>query len=155
LTAYAALANGGLLVKPYVVSERLDVAGRTIWQARPDSIRRVFKKETMERVRPAFQMVVDEGTGTRARVEGLTIAGKTGTAIKSAGGGYRAGAYRASFVGFFPADDPSVVMLVILDEPRSSGYGGAAAAPIFQRIASRWVGTLPEVARRMAPSDSI
>lgn len=155
LTAYAALANGGLLVKPYVVSERRDPAGRTVWRAEPDSIRRVFKRETMERVRPAFQMVVDEGTGTRAQVEGLTIAGKTGTAIKSAGGGYRAGAYRASFVGFFPADDPSVVMLVILDEPTSSGYGGAAAAPIFQRIASRWVGTLPDVARRMAPTDSI
>lgn len=155
LTAYAALANGGLLVKPYVVAERRDVTGRTTWRARPDSVRRVFEQQTMERVRPAFEFAVAEGTGTRAQVEGLRIAGKTGTAIKSSGGGYRAGAYRASFVGYFPADDPSVVMIVVLDEPKTSGYGGVSAAPVFQRITSRWVGTLPEVAQRMAPTDSI
>lgn len=155
LTAYAALANGGLLVKPYIVAERRDVTGRTVWRANADSVRRVFKRETMELVRPAFELAVEEGTAKRARVDGLSIAGKTGTAIKATGGGYRPGAYRASFVGYFPAEHPSVVMLVVLDEPRSSGYGGAAAAPIFQRIASRWVGTLPEVAQRMAPADTI
>ncbi|HEX7072045.1 MAG TPA: penicillin-binding transpeptidase domain-containing protein [Rhodothermales bacterium] len=155
LTAYAALANGGLLVKPYVVAERRDPAGRVTWRARADSVRRVVRRETIERILPAFEEVVTEGTGTRAQVEGLRIAGKTGTAIKSAGEGYRAGAYRSSFVGFFPADDPRVVMIVVMDEPRTSGYGGIAAAPVFQRIAARWVGTLPEVAQRMAPTDSI
>ena len=155
LTAYAALANGGLLVKPYVVAERRDVAGRTVWRAESDSVRRVFEKETMERLRPAFEEVVTEGTGTRARVTGLRIAGKTGTAIKATRSGYQAGAYRSSFVGFFPADDPVVAMIVVLDDPETSGYGGVSAAPIFQRIASRWIGTLPEVARHIAPADSI
>lgn len=155
LTAYAALANGGLLVRPHIVSERMDVAGRVVWRAEPDSVRRAFKAQTRDRVLPAFELAVEEGTAKRARVEGLRIAGKTGTAIKVSGGSYQRGAHRATFVGFFPVEDPAVVMLVMLDEPRHGGYGGTASAPIFQRIASRWIGTLPEVGQRMAPEDSL
>ncbi len=94
--------------------------------------------------------VVEEGTAKKARVAGLPIAGKTGTANKVAGGSYNQGSYRASFAGFFPADDPQIAMIVVLDEPR--GYGGDAAAPVFQRVASRWIGAFPRLAERLAPS---
>ncbi len=155
LTAYAALANGGLLVQPFVVAERRDVTGRTIWTARQDSVRRAFKRETAEKLRPAFVKVVEDGTAKTAQVEGLPIAGKTGTALKAVGGSYSRGRARASFAGFFPADDPKVVLLVVLDEPRTSIYGGAVAAPIFQKIAERWIGTFPEIAARVAPMDDL
>lgn len=149
--AYAALANGGLLVRPYVVSERRDITGEVTWTARQDSIRRAFRTSTAREILPAFEGVVDEGTATLVKVEGLPIAGKTGTARKVQGGSYQPGAYRASFVGFFPADDPQVVLAVVVDEPRTARYGGSVAGPIFQRTASRWIPTFPRIARRVAP----
>lgn len=155
LTAYAAFANGGVLPQPYVVAERRDVTGRTIWRARPDSVRRVFKRETAQALLPAFEKVVEQGTAKQARVEGLRVAGKTGTARKVEGGSYVAGAYRGSFVGFFPAEEPEVAMIVVMDEPKPSGYGGVVSAPVFKRIASRWVATLPEVADRVAPREPL
>lgn len=151
LTAYSALANGGLLVRPHVVAERRSVTGRTLWRSEPDSIRRAFERETAQRLLPAFERVVDEGTAERAQIKGLRVAGKTGTAKKAMGGQYRPGKYRATFVGFFPAEDPEVALIVVLDEPETSIYGGAVAAPIFQRIARRWARTFPKVARRIAP----
>ena len=151
VTAYAALANGGLLVQPHLVSERTNVTGETVWEVRQDSVRRAFEARTSRDLRPAFELVVDDGTATRAQVEGLPIAGKTGTARKAADGSYVPGAYRATFVGYFPADDPKVVMAIVLDEPRSAHYGGSASAPIFQRTAKRWIPTFPEIARRVAP----
>lgn len=159
LMAYSALANGGVLVQPYVVAERRDLTGRAIWQAeedaaRQDSIRRVFERETTQILRPAFERVVNEGTARQARVEGLPIAGKTGTARKVADGSYGAG-YRATFVGFFPADDPEVAMIVVMDEPKASIYGGGVSAPVFKRIAERWVGTFPAVAERLAPTEPL
>ena len=155
VTAYAALANGGLLVRPYVVAERRDVFGNVTWRARQDSIRRAFEAETARKLLPAFERAVAEGTAKLAAIDGLPVAGKTGTARKVSGGSYAPGAYRASFVGFFPADDPKVVMAVVLDEPKSSWYGGSAAAPIFQRTAERWIATYPEVAQRLSPPDSL
>lgn len=153
VTAYAALANGGLLVQPHIVSERRDVTGKTIWKARADSVRRVFRPETAAALTPAFEKVVEDGTAKQARVEGLRIAGKTGTARKVQGGSYTAGAYRGTFVGYFPADDPAVALIVVMDEPRTSGYGGIVSAPVFQRTAQRWLATLPEVADKVAPRE--
>ncbi len=151
LTAYAALANGGLLMKPYVVAERRDMTGRTIWTNEPDSIRRAFERETARRLLPAFIEVVENGTAEQAQVEGLLVAGKTGTAQKYVSpGGYASGAYRSTFVGFYPARAAEVAMIVVLDEPQTSIYGGATAAPVFRRITERWAGTLPEVARHIA-----
>ena len=149
LMAYAALANGGLLLQPYVVAERRDVTGTVLWRAaydpaRRDSVRRVFSPTTAEKLMPAFIDVVERGTATSAKVEGMLVAGKTGTARKVVRGRYGPG-YRATFVGFFPADDPKVAMIVVLDEPRTSIYGGAVSAPIFKRVAERWIGTLPDL----------
>lgn len=157
--AYAALANGGVLRQPYLVAERRDLTGHTIWRAeddpvRRDSVRRVFKNDIAETLLPAFELVVNEGTAKQAQVEGLRIAGKTGTARKASGGSYGAG-HRATFVGFFPADDPQVAMIVVMDAPKTSIYGGGVAAPVFQRVARRWIATFPQMAARIAPPDAL
>ncbi len=146
--AYAALANGGRLVQPHVVAERRDVTGRTTWAARRDSVRRAFMPSTAETILPGFLGAVETGTATRARIAGLKVAGKTGTSRKAEDGGYREDAHRASFAGFFPADDPQIVLVVAVDEPQTFQYGGQVAAPIFQRTATRWLATFPELSRQ-------
>ena len=108
-----------------------------------------MKPETAAKLRPAFERVVESGTAKDVQIDGLPIAGKTGTAWKVKDGKY-GGEYRASFVGFFPADSPVVAMIVVMDEPQSHHYGGIVAAPVFHRIAQRWIGTFPDVARRAA-----
>lgn len=152
LSAYAALANGGMLVEPYVVAERRSITGERLWTQRPDSIRRALKPETTRALRDAFVQTVESGTATSTKIEGLRIAGKTGTALKVTGGRYSSDQARASFVGYFPADDPKVAMLVIVGEPETSIYGGAVAAPIFQNIARRWIGTFPGVVDHIVAS---
>ena len=153
LTAYAALANGGLLVQPHIVSERRDVFGNVTWTSKPDSVRRAFDATTAKTLLPAFEDVVNAGTAELAMIDGLRIAGKTGTARKTKNGSYAYGAYRATFVGFYPVENPEVVMIVIMDEPKSSIYGGYVSAPVFRRTTERWMGTLPALANRFALSD--
>ena len=150
LTAYAALANGGVLVQPHVVHARQSMRGETQWQYEPDSIRRAIQRRTAETLKPAFRQVVTQGTAEAAFVDGLDIAGKTGTALKASGGSYQPDAARASFVGFFPAEEPAVAMIVVLGNPQTSIYGGAVAAPIFRRIARRWASTFPQVTNYVA-----
>ena len=116
---------------------------------RRDSVRRVLDEETARQLLPAFTDVVIRGTAKKAQVENLAIAGKTGTARKVKGG-YYSRTYRGTFVGFFPADDPRVAMIVVMDEPKTSIYGGAVSAPVFKRIAERWVGTFPVLAMNIA-----
>jgi cell division protein FtsI (penicillin-binding protein 3) len=151
LTAYSALANGGLLVEPHVVAERQTFTGETTWTQTPDSIRRALRRSTTETLRPAFERVVEEGTATEAQIEGLRVAGKTGTALSlSEQGAYDSEATRATFVGFLPADDPDVALLVMVGRPQSKLNGGVVAAPIFRRIARRWANTFPDVVNRIA-----
>jgi cell division protein FtsI (penicillin-binding protein 3) len=96
----------------------------------------------------AFESVVsDEGTADQAMVDGLRIAGKTGTARKADSDGYIYGAYRATFVGFWPVEDPQVVIAIVMDEPELSMYGGVVAAPVFKRITERWMARMPQVAQ--------
>jgi cell division protein FtsI (penicillin-binding protein 3) len=151
LAAYSALANGGLLVRPHIVKERRDAVGRVTWSRKPEVIRRAFKSTTAEALIPAFEAVVDSGgTAEKASVPGLRIAGKTGTAQKAENGRYARGKYRASFVGFFPVDKPQVALIVVLDEPQTSGYGGVVSAPIFSAIARRWVSSDPNIAPNLS-----
>ncbi len=155
--AYAALGNGGLLLQPYVVAERRDITGKVLWRAaddpaRQDSVRRVMDEATARALLPAFADVVERGTAKRAQVQGLSVAGKTGTARKVVRGRY-GGGYRANFIGFYPADSPQVAMVIVMDEPRASIYGGVVAAPVFKRVAERWIGTLPAVAEQLIPGD--
>jgi cell division protein FtsI (penicillin-binding protein 3) len=119
---------------------------------KPVEIRRIAKRSTLEKLMPIFESVVaDSGTGDLAQVEGLRIAGKTGTAKKVVNGRYTNN-YRGSFVGFFPADDPQYVAFILLDEPRTSGYGGFTAAPIFKNIALRIAGLDNNIQRTMKTS---
>ena len=154
ITAYSALANGGLLKRPYVVAERRDVTGKTLWENEPETIRRAFREETADTLRSAFERVVENGTGTNAQIDGLRVAGKTGTALRLADGEYSADETRASFAGFFPADAPEVALLVVLGSPQGGPHGGEVAAPVFRRVARRWAGTFPAVVDRMTRDPS-
>ncbi len=137
--AYAAIANGGLLMQPYVGTRALAADGTVLWERRPHVVRRVMRAETAAAVTAMLEGVLEEGgTGTRAQVAGFRVAGKTGTAQKVdvGTGRYSPHGRIASFVGFLPADAPRVVILTLVDEPRTSSYGGVVAAPIFQVIAA-------------------
>ena len=154
--AYAALANGGRLVRPHIVAERRDAAtGETIWTARTDSVRRAFSPRTAEILMPYFEKTVEKGgTGPKARVEGLRVAGKTGTAWKTRNGVYTR-SYRSSFAGMFPAENPEVVLVVVMDNPKNGYGGGTVAAPVFGAVARRWIGTFPTIAERVSPAGEV
>jgi len=128
--AYAAIANGGVLVQPHVV-ERVD--GRQVERRKR---KRVVSRVVSKQVLSMLRGVVVEGTGTEAAIPGYTVAGKTGTAAKiDANGRYSHSRYVASFVGLVPATKPELVIMVMVDEPRGSIYGGVVAAPAFKQIA--------------------
>jgi cell division protein FtsI/penicillin-binding protein 2 len=129
--AYGALANGGIWVRPHLVK-------RVGTQAAPSAERRrIVGRPVASQVMAMMQDVVAEagGTGALARLEGYSVAGKTGTASKPEKGGYSDSRYVASFVGVVPASSPRLVVLVSVDEPRGAIWGGVVAAPAFQEIA--------------------
>jgi len=138
LTAYAAAANGGTLMKPYIVRSVVAADNRVLFEHRPERIRRVVSPATAALLVQLFRGVVERGTGMTARIPGLAVAGKTGTARRAIDGKYSLNDYTASFVGFFPAEAPAVVCLVMIENPRDRGYTGSlAAAPVFRAIAER------------------
>lgn len=135
--AYAALANNGRLMRPYVVERIINDSEETLFERQPTVLRQAIRPETVAQLRPVFENVVSEqGTAAFAAVDQLSIAGKTGTAQKFLDGRYQS-RYRASFVGFYPSENPQYVALVMLDEPQTSIYGGVTAGPIFRNIARR------------------
>lgn len=136
VTAMAALANNGVLMKPYVVSEIRDAQGKTVKQIKPEVKRRVVSPETARTVTTMLEGVVTNGTGTKAAIPGFRVAGKTGTAqkIDPHTGTYSATQFVGSFVGFTPADHPRLAMIVVIDEPQGEAWGGVVAAPVFRRI---------------------
>lgn len=136
--AYAAVANGGFLMRPYVVRRAVSAKGEVLVENRPHVVRRVISEKTARLLSSMLKEVTsDGGTGTMAKVEGFDVAGKTGTAQKAdlVNGGYDPHKRVASFVGFAPADDPRLVLMVLVDEPEANVYGGVVAAPAFQNIA--------------------
>jgi len=143
--AYAAFANGGNLMRPYLVDRVEDERGRIIHQNQPKTVRRAFNPAAIRSLKPVFAGVIsDSGTARFVSVDGLEIAGKTGTAQKFIDGRYQT-RYRASFVGFYPTEHPKYVAIVMLDEPRTSIYGGTTAGPIFRNIARRIIGVDSEI----------
>jgi cell division protein FtsI (penicillin-binding protein 3) len=134
LTAINAIANGGYRTRPSVVDRVIDQDGDLI-RVRPPERTRIMSPETAGTVRNAFEGVVVRGTGRKAALEGYRAAGKTGTAQKIVNGVYSDSKYVASFIGFAPLPDPRVTILVQIDEPKSSIYGGEVSAPVFSRIA--------------------
>lgn len=142
VAAYAAVANNGLLMKPTVVKEVVTESGTRVFEQKPHPIRQVISPKTAAILTEFFEGVVQRGTATSTHLEGVRIAGKTGTARKFIEGRYQTGSYTTSFVGFFPVEDPEIVCLVMLDNPRIGGYaGGTTAAPIFREIAQHVITT--------------
>ncbi|MBI2876390.1 MAG: penicillin-binding protein 2 [Candidatus Tectomicrobia bacterium] len=143
--AYAAIANGGYLVRP-----RLIRAVGTQSRPGPTGIRRVLSPETARLVTEALIQAVAQGTGVQAAVEGYAVAGKTGTAQKFdlQRSGYSPDRYLSSFVGFVPAHRPRIVILVAIDEPQGEVQGGAVAAPAFREIARHVLRYLERMGRR-------
>ena len=151
--AYAAFANDGLMMQPYIVERIEDQQGKIIKRHKPVEIRRIAKKKTLDRLLPVFESVVsDSGTGEFAQIDGLRIAGKTGTAKKVIDGRYT-NKYRGSFVGFFPVENPKYVCLVLLDEPKPVGYGGYTAGPIFRQVATRIAGLDNDLERKLIQTE--
>ncbi|WP_347488337.1 stage V sporulation protein D [Desulfoscipio sp. XC116] len=153
ISAAAAVANDGMLMKPQLVKE-LRYNGKTIEKIKPEEVRQVVSVDTSRQLRDLLESVVAEGTGSNAFVEGYRVGGKTGTAqVVGEKGGYVSGRYVASFAGMAPVDDPKMVMLVVIVEPQGAYYGGVVAAPVFQAIARdtlRYMG-LPEVPGQKKP----
>jgi len=137
--AYCALANGGMLMKPYIVSEIVDHDGGEGKRFSPQPVRRVISVEACSKVNKILQRVVETGTGQRARPAGYTAAGKTGTAqkIDQKTGAYSKKEYLSSFVGFVPAVSPKLVILVMVDTPEGVVWGGSVAAPVFKAVAEQ------------------
>ncbi len=136
-SAYAAIANGGVLLKPQLVKQIINEDGNVVYASKPESIRKIAKSSIMLDLKHILEKVVDGGTGVKANIEGWTIAGKTGTAIKYLNGSYSK-KYISNFAGFFPSENPQVVGVVVLDEPNHGlHWGGYGAAPLFKRIAER------------------
>lgn len=137
LRAYSAIANGGFLVTPHVASKVITPDGRTVWSFRSE-IKRVISQKTAETFKEILKMVTEEGgTARSASVNGNLVAGKTGTAqiIDPITKRYSKEKFVSSFVGFVPADNPRVAMIVVIYEPKGQIYGGVVAAPVFKRIA--------------------
>ena len=147
--AYAAIANGGLLMRPRVVSALMAPDGTPIYRYPAEVERRVISEATAKTLRGYLRNVVVRGTGNpSAKVEGFTTAGKTGTAQVVENGYYASGQYNASFIGYIPADHPRFVILVKVEKPRGLFYGSEVAAPVFAKIAREamiHVGVLPHV----------
>ena len=134
-SAMSVIANGGLLNKPYIVKSIIDKNGEIIFKNIPKIKRRVISKKTAGLVRNMLIRVTEEGgTGTNAAIEGVQVAGKTGTSQKWVDGKYNKKNYVASFTGFLPANNPKWVIAVVIDQPEDRVYGGEAAAPIFKNI---------------------
>lgn len=137
---YATIANDGFYVSPRIIKEVYQ-NGKPIYFDAHAERRTVISKETAALMRDFMSDVVTRGTGVNARIDSLDICGKTGTAhvVRSDGGGYAAHRYISSFGGFFPKDDPQVVIYIMIKEPRGAYYGGTVAAPCFKSIAERLV----------------
>ena len=136
--AMVAIANGGKLMRPYVVKAVKDGQGRVVKETHPEVVRRVISPETAKEVARILESVVNQkgGTGTLAAISGYTAAGKTGTSQKvdPRTRRYSSRNYVTLFLGFVPVYAPKLVMLVMVDEPESKKYGGLAAAPVFKEV---------------------
>jgi cell division protein FtsI (penicillin-binding protein 3)/stage V sporulation protein D (sporulation-specific penicillin-binding protein) len=131
----SAIANGGELLKPYVVAEVKNAKGEVIHAGAKRAKAAVLSAQTTKWLRGALYKTVEGGTGKAARVDGITLAGKTGTAQMAAKGSYTKGQYVSSFIGFWPYDKPEYLLLIVLGEPKGSKYyGGEIAAPVFKAI---------------------
>ena len=138
-SAASAIANEGLLMKPYIVQAITDQNGRLLKSFDPRTVRRVVSEKTARTLVRIMQTVITKGgTGVKAAIEGYSVCGKTGTAQKiDENGEYSDGKFISSFVGFAPAEKSEVAILVVIDEPQDQHYGSIVAAPVFRKIAHK------------------
>lgn len=150
LRAICAIANGGQLVRPYIIKKITAADGTVLQEGQTQVVANILTEQVARQMREMMEKVVSEGGGKTAAIKGYRIAGKTGTAEKlAAGGGYASGQYIASFVGFVPADKPRYAMLVMLDTPQGAFYGSQVSAPIFRDTLQQIL-----VAKGIQPEDS-
>jgi cell division protein FtsI/penicillin-binding protein 2 len=160
LNALCAVANGGNLMQPKIVSKITNAYGEPTYVSKPHKVRRVISEETADYMRSDMLLVTgDLGTGKLGAVEGYPTCGKTGTARKpekDRSKGYMKGHYVVSFMGFLPAENPRLAMIVVVDDPVGEGvsrYGGTVAAPVFKEIATeamKYMGVEPSIVPRRA-----
>lgn len=136
--AMASVVNGGRMMKPFLVREIVDPQGRIVYRGEPRELRRTLSPKTSAQMRELLGKAVEEdGTGAQARIRGFRVGGKTGTAqkVEEGTGRYSPTKRVSSFCGFLPLQDPELLILVVIDEPKGEVYGGVVAAPAFNRIA--------------------
>jgi cell division protein FtsI (penicillin-binding protein 3) len=155
--AFATIANDGVRVAPHLVREVRDANGQAVQRTAPET-HRVLSAETARTLRPMLESVTVSGTAKLAQLDGYTAAGKTGTAqkIDPATRAYSKTKYVASFAGFAPIENPAVVIIVVIDEPAGSYYGGTVAAPVFRAIAESvlpYLGVAPDTEFKTPASD--
>jgi len=138
VAAVSAVANGGKLMKPYIVKSITDLSTNTTTLTEPKMVRQVISEQTSKLAGEYLEQVVSDlerGTGRKAYIEGYRVAGKTGTAQKVVNGDYSSSKYVVSFIGYAPVDNPELVISVIVDEPNDSLAGGSVvAAPVFREV---------------------
>jgi cell division protein FtsI (penicillin-binding protein 3) len=139
ISAYAAVINGGILYQPQIIKRIMDSKGVVLSENTSKQIRTVISKETSNRMREYLRGVVDKGTGKAAKLDFISVGGKTGTSQKLVDGKYSKSHYNSSFIGFFPVENPRILCLVLVNSPERGKYGGAVGAPIFKEIAEKIV----------------
>lgn len=137
ISAYAAVINGGILYQPQIIRRIMDSKGVVLSEDAPKQIRSVITKETSNRMREYLKGVVVNGTGKAAKLDLISVGGKTGTSQKLVDGKYSKSQYNSSFIGFFPVENPQILCLILVNSPERGKYGGAVAAPIFKEVAEK------------------
>jgi len=154
-TALNAIANNGVMMKPRLITKVVSPEGKILQKIEPTVIRRVLSKETAQQTTAMMRGVVVGGTGKSAAIEGYTTCGKTGTAQRpTKSGNYKGGGYIASFIGFAPAENPEIAVVVAINGPRGQYYGGVVAAPVFRQIVVEtlgYMGVRPQQLKKDAP----
>jgi len=135
--AFCAIVNGGILYQPQIVKRQVDKNGNIVREYSPVVVRRVISEKTSERMRSLLLGVVERGTGKQAKIDSLLIGGKTGTSKIIVDGKYSDSHYYSSFIGFYPADSPTIVCYVLINKPKGDYYGGLVSAPVFKNILTR------------------
>lgn len=141
ITAYSALINGGNIVQPFIVKKITDPTGKDLEITQPRKIRKVISESISERIKNMMVGVVEKGTGVAAQLPNILVGGKTGTSQQLVNRSYSSDHHNSSFVGFFPAENPSIICLILINSPKVGKYGGLVAAPVFHEVAKRIVET--------------
>lgn len=139
ITAYSALINGGNLVQPFIVKKITDPAGKDLEVTQPRKIRKIISESTSERIKNMMIGVVEKGTGKAAQLGYVLVGGKTGTSQQLINKSYSSKHHNSSFIGFFPAENPKIVCLILINSPKVGEYGGLVAAPVFHEVARRMI----------------